>query len=227
MFSFTPNAFGHAFSWFSRLRSRSHPHSSTTVPASEKIPRDTIVNVVLAPLYHQLSLDLPSPSIHLSFAGDSSFSLDTDHVSQLWSAESSLCSTPSFRSYSNINGSCKSVRCSAVSSPVHPSPLRIVTNLLPNEIAVDTAIPQKFNRNALLAEYSHQELVLLEFLTREPNVQIGDIDEVLLQYPPGFSSACQCVNANEDDTNLCEVCQLVDAYMDYSFKKFRGVKFAT
>jgi len=88
-----------------------------------------------------------------------------------------------------------------------------------------TNLPTTLNvsRDALLAEYSHQELVLLEFITHTSDMQAGNIDDVLLKFPPGFSYACLCSGMAEEGEVLCEVCQLLDAYMDYSLERFRGM----
>jgi len=75
----------------------------------------------------------------------------------------------------------------------------------------------------LLDAYSPQELVLLEFLTHAPDIAVHDIEEILMKYPPGFTASCRCTTIDaEDIEELCDVCQLADAYMDYSFERCRG-----
>jgi hypothetical protein len=62
-------------------------------------------------------------------------------------------------------------------------------------------------------------------MTHSSDMYTGDIDEVLIRCPPGFTRACRCTGMDEEDSSLCEVCQLLDAYMDYSLERFRGVDF--
>lgn len=100
-----------------------------------------------------------------------------------------------------------------------------LSKLTPAVVSTNPSVPPNLSRNALLAKYSHQELVLLEFITHSSEAHTGDIDSVLLKYPPGFTHACHCAGM-EDGDDLCEVCQLLDAYMDYSLERFRGMDLA-
>lgn len=148
------------------------------------------------------------PQISVSFPSDSDSELEIE--SEPSTTESSRCHTP-LGDYPCVDDSLNLFyQASKSLSKADPAEIStILTTALDN------------SRDALLAEYSHQELVLLEFITHTPDA--ANVDDVLLKYPPGFSHACQCAGTVEEEDDLCEVCQLLDAYMDYSFERFQGM----
>jgi len=218
----SPSAFGRIFSldsWLAHLKS--WHHSDRRFNSAAKFDQDSRTHCgaisipVLPSVPGSLSLNLPSPTMHLSFDLDPGLSFETD--SETSSPASSRCSTPSLEDDRNLETTLKSSDAALAYNP----PSKIATTSLP--VAIHTV--SHINRESLLSQYSHQELVLLEFLTHAPNVDVRDIDEILCMYPPGFTNACHCVSQEEEaetSTELCEVCRLADAYIEYSFERCRG-----
>jgi len=149
-----------------------------------------------------LSLNLPSPTMHFTFDSDPEVSFETD--SEPSSIASSRCSTPSLKEEPNQ----RSASIYPKTGAAHTAPNNIMSPLV--------GVPH-LNRESLLAQYSHQELVLLEFLTHLSHVDVRDIDEIMCMYPPGFINACHCAMEGE----LCRSCQLADTYIEYSFQRCR------
>jgi len=211
-------------SWILRLKSWFHPDrfvKSKRPPShNEKTPRATTFNAAWPFLCSPLSLDLPSPTISVSFAVDSELSIDTE--SEFSSTESSRCPTPIHESHPYPEAGFKSTHRSIVLSHIRILPTENATTSQPAATPINASRPLDFSRDAFLAKYSHQELVLLEFLTHTSDIHSDNIDEVLFRYPPGFSNTCRCANStDEGNSDFCEVCQLVDAYMAYSLERFQ------
>ncbi|KAF8471528.1 hypothetical protein JB92DRAFT_3054850 [Gautieria morchelliformis] len=152
-----------------------------------------------------LSTYLPSPTLNPSF--------DTDPESLEIGSSTALspCHTPP-----------EDYPCTDNKSLRHTTG-RSISKAKSKVLSTNSATTASARTYALLDEYSLQELVLLEFVTHTSDVQPADIDGILLRYPPGFSRVCRCARMEED---LCELCRLLDAYMDYSLERFQGTSSA-
>lgn len=144
------------------------------------------------------------------------FDIDLELESEFSSTESLPYHTPSFGDYSHADANLKSP---------HPVSEESLCKNTPAVTSTDPPAPSNPSRDALLGEYSHQELVLLEFMTHSSDMYTGDLDNVLIRYPPGFTQACRCVGMDEEGDDLCEVCHLLNAYMDYSLERFQAMDF--
>ncbi|KAF8508709.1 hypothetical protein JB92DRAFT_3144947 [Gautieria morchelliformis] len=167
----------------------------------------TTFNPAVLSLPSPLSIDLPSPTINLSFYIEpESFEIGSEPSS----TASSRCHTP-LEDYPYADS--KALRHTGLS-------ISKTNSEVPSTNPITTPSVMRYT---VLAEYSLQELVLLEFITHTSDVQAADIDDLLLRYPPGFSRVCRCAGMVED---LCELCQLLDVYMDYSLERFQGTSSA-
>jgi len=202
---------GHAFSldfWLAHLKSWHHSdraNQSKDTPGHDlRNPFSITTSPDLRSLPDCLILNLPSPTIHWSFEYISE-ALESDSESE---SECShiTSSQDQFMTITNLDGSPNA----KLSTITRNNPTQTI--VLPSSDVV---------RRSLLSQYSEQELVLLEFLTHSPDVKACDIDEVLGLYPPGFSNGCCCDPNDDEGQNLCEVCQLTEAYLDYSFERFQ------
>ncbi|KAF8494049.1 hypothetical protein JB92DRAFT_3127040 [Gautieria morchelliformis] len=193
-------------SWLSRLKYWFRPvhscESQGDIGHIEQTSCPTFNPTVLSPP-SPLSIDLPSRRSDLD---PESFEIGSGPSS----TPSSRCHTPLEDPYAEK----KALR--------HPTRLSI-SKLNSKALSTNSTTTSSARRYTLLGEYSLQELVLLEFITHTSDVQPADIDDLLLRYPPGFSRVCRCAGMVED---LCELCQLLDAYMDYSLERFRGTSSA-
>jgi len=163
--------------------------------------------------------------MNLSFNLDPELPFNADTESEISSAASSRCSSPTIEHPRNLETTLKVVDSPSALTSIDVAVNRTVITPTSVMIYFSTRTASASSRQSLLAQYSHQELVLLEFLTHASDANARDIDEVLIRYPPGFTNACRCANVDEDIGSceeLCEVCQLADAYMNYSFERYKG-----
>ncbi|KAF8521036.1 hypothetical protein JB92DRAFT_3141343 [Gautieria morchelliformis] len=149
--------------------------------------------------------DLPSPTLNPSF------DTDPESLEIGSSAAMSPCHTPPEDYHCTDN------------KPLRHTTGRSISKAKSKVLSANSTTTASARTYALLDEYSLQELVLLEFVTHTSDVQPADIDGLLLRYPPGFSRVCRCAGMEED---LCELCRLLDAYMDYSLERFQGTSSA-